>query len=194
MQATKFQQELVRSIVRIYAGLYMETAANGITKSDLEKIAYGWNTVVTDVLPKEGLIRTFYFVEGTKKPDNAYDVYIWVDSENEGYKFEKIGNVTYDMKDHITKEQFEELLINYRDVADPIPLEASKYTDDVGFATINYADFVLEFRGTSYSLYDPTSAKMQELDGFFNKTELLSAVDFDSCIDETTATILNALP
>ena len=106
MQATKFQQELVRSIARIYAGLYMETAAKGITKSDLEKIAYGWNTVVTDRLPKEGLIRTFYFVEGTKKPDNAYDVYIWVDSENEGYKFEKIGNVTYDMRDHITKEQF----------------------------------------------------------------------------------------
>ena len=193
MQATKFQQELVRSIARIYAGLYMETAAKGITKSDLEKIAYGWNTVVTDILPKEGLIRTFYFVEGTVKPNNAYDVYIWVDSENEGYKFEKIGNVTYDMKDHITKEQFEELLINYRDVTDPIPLEASKYTDDVGFATINYTDFVLEFRGNTYSLYDPTSAKMQELDGFFNKAELLSAVDFDSCIDKTTATILNAL-
>ena len=193
MQATKLQQQLVRVMSRIYAGLYMETAGKAITKSDLEKIAYGWNTVVTSDLPTEGLIRTFYFVNGTEKPGNIYDIFIWVNTESTGFKFEKIGQVAYDMKDHLTVEQFEELLFEYRDVTDPVPVLASKYVDDIGFVEVDFGELKITVKTDSYSLIDPLKAKLSELDGFYNKTEMLSALDFNNCVDITTAVVNNAL-
>lgn len=193
MQATKFQQQLVRVMARVYAGLYMETAGKAITKSDLEKIAYGWNTVVASALPTEGIVRTFYFISGTEKLGNAYDIFIWVNTEDGGFRFEKIGQVAYDMKDHLTVEQFEELLLEYRDVADPVPVLASKYVDDIGFVEANFGELKITVKADSYSLVDPLKAKLNELDGFYKKVEMLSALDFNNCVDITIAVVNSAL-
>lgn len=193
MQATKLQQQLVRVMARIYAGLYMETAGKAITKSDLEKIAYGWNTVVASALPSEGIVRTFYFISGTTKPGNAYDIFIWVSTEDGVFQFEKIGQVAYDMKDHLTVGQFEELLLEYRDVSDPVPVLASKYVDDIGFVEVNFGKLKITVKADSYNLIDPLKAKLNELDGFYNKAEMLSALDFNNCVDMTTAVVNSAL-
>ena len=97
------------------------------------------------------------------------------------------------MKDHLTVEQFEELLLEYRDVADPVPVLASKYVDDIGFVEVDFGELKITVKADSYSLIDPLKAKLSELDGFYNKTEMLSAFDFNNCVDITTAVVNNAL-
>lgn len=196
MVATALQQELVRKMARIYAGLYMKTAKEAITKAELEKIAYGWNTIIAPELPETGTIRTFYFInEGNPKKDNKYSVYVWVqvESDNNRFNFEKLGQVSYDMSNHETTVEFNKELEAYRDVADKVPVEASKYTEDRNFVKLEYSDNAVSnnhtlavFKGAEYSLYSPETISQTELEEYYHpKTTMLSAPELDSYLEAT---------
>lgn len=192
MTMTKNQEELVRKMARIHAGLFKYVEKVGIKRADLEKMRITWTIVVADKLPATGERRTVYFItRPNKKTGDNYAAYIWAEPENGKASFEQIGNAAHDMQWHYTLKELEDILENYRDVVDAIPHEASFYNDDISFAKLTYNEGAtpkspinIVDKRNSTNFYNPLEITPAELETLYNhKDELVDTVLFNELLD-----------
>ena len=192
MTAHKFQQNLAKLIAHIHAGLLKNGQRDIYTYAEIDAMDLAWEAEIVQELPDTGRIHTYYLMEGTggsKKTGNLYDIYIWVDMNNGTYQFEKIGQVSYDMRDYYKKSELDTILLEYRDAESAVPNNELNFEDDIGFAKIKQtADgFVISVSkdfpsNNRYAMNNPLEATAAEVALF--EDDLAAASDFDNSLDD----------
>lgn len=193
MAVHKFQQTLAKLIAHIHAGLLKQAQKDIYTYAEVDAIDLSWDAEIVQELPNVGRIHVYYLVEGTggsKKTGNLYDIYIWINGDDSSTdRFEKIGQVSYDMRNHYTLSELNTKLLDYRDAESTIPNNELNYIDDIGFAKIKKIDdgFVIsideEFPSNNrYAMNNPLEATVAEV--ALLEDDLVPSSTFDDSLDD----------
>lgn len=179
--------------------IYTEKVATNLsrnyyTKADIDGMdVKTWHVSIVNSLPSTG-DKEYLYLKPTNGPDTSkgvMDEYLWVDN-----KFEKIGQVNYDMRNYNTAAEIQAELDQKVDKAHGgIPSKTSDLENDLNFAYLlkNENGIVIGDDALEDIVGTSDVVRQEYMDAhYYTKSNSITKVEFENNIDAITERI-NAL-